>query len=565
DDDARVRGRALVFLCRASPGEQARRTDEWLESREPALVEAALVCRIEQGDEEAAGSAARILGRLVRGSGEEAAPLRAACARALGRVAGLHPLQRHLETLLSDGHPGVVADALRAATATPRIDLLPSILPHLEDGETRPLARRALAAFGEGGVAHLSASLRDPELPIEVRRWIPGAFLEIGTPAAYRALVEGLPTLSTGRHRLYALKALNKLRRRRPDWAVPVETVRDELQRELAMAYDLERQIAVVESARRSGEAPDRTATPYEQALRYAATSTVERAFRLQGLLYPPQTMYFAYAGLAEGDTTYSAHALELLEISLERGDAARLIPLIDPDFSPAGRAEQGSRWYDLEGGDLAEDLERLFEGGEPWLQAYGVALAADTYRERLGPELERLSAGGPPLVRPLARRATRSEEEGDMALTSVEKAAALRNAELLGELGADDLLQLAAVAEEREFDKGETLFYEGEEGDYLYVLLDGRIRVEREDREVFVAVPGDTIGTFSILDRRPRSAGAVALASTRTLAIHRADMGQILADNYPLVERIFDYLTGIIREMNERVYSRGGRDDDVG
>lgn len=559
DDPApRVRGRALAFLVRSGSDEHERTIEEWLESGEPALVEAALVVRIERGDEEAVGRVGRLLGRLVRQAGEEAAPLRAACARALGRVRGLHPLQRHLETLLADGHPDVVREALGAVAASPRLDLVPSVLPHLQSGDTRPLARRALARFGEAIVPWLSAAMRDPDLPGEVRRWIPGAFVEIGTPAAYRALVESLPTLMAGRHRLYALKALNKLRRRRPTWAVPAEPVREELERELSSAYDLERQIVVAADARDSGAVPDEAGRLYEDALRHAAESAIERAFRLQGLLYSPQTIYFAYAGLTEGDTTHSAHALELLETSLGREDAARLLPLIDPDLSPDRRAELGGAWYDLPRRDLVEDLERVFESGEPWLQAYAVPLAAEVALERLGPQLERLASTGPEPVRALARRATRPEEVDDMAMTVVEKAAALRRAEILGELGAGDLLQLASVAEERDFDDGEPLFYEGEEGDYLYVVLDGGITVEHDGQEVFRAGPGDTIGTFSILDRRPRSAGAVAVGTVRTLSLHRADMGQVLADNYTLVERIFEYLTGIIREMNERVYSRG-------
>lgn len=563
DDDPGVRGRAMVFLGRTDGDVDDDRIDAWLESAEPALVEAALVLRIEGGDPEAVGRAGRALGRLVRGAGEEAAPLRAACARALGRVRSLHPLQRHLETLLADGHPDVTADALGAVARSPRKDLIPSVLPHLEDGATRSLARRALAAFGDEGVPHLSASMRDPDLSGDVRRWLPGAFVEIGTPAAYRSLVEALPTLGAGRHRLYALKALNKLRRRRPTWAVPEEPVREELDRELAVAYDLERQIVVAERARVAGSVPDEPGRLYAEALRNAALSAIERAFRLQGLLYPPKTIYFAYAGLTEGDTTHSAHALELLETSLDRRDAARLLPLIDPDLSPARRAEVGGAWYDLPERDFEEDLERVLETGEPWLQAYGVALAAEAAPERLGPEIERLAASGPASVRPLARLASRPEEGDDMAMTVVEKAAALRRAEILGELGAEDLLQLAAVAEERDFGDGEALFYEDEEGDYLYVLLEGDVTVDHAGQEVFRATAGDTIGTFSILDRRPRSAGAVAVGPVRTLALHRADMGQVLADNYTLVERIFEYLTGIVREMNERVYSRGGRADE--
>ena len=88
-----------------------------------------------------------------------------------------------------------------------------------------------------------------------------------------------------------------------------------------------------------------------------------------------------------------------------------------------------------------------------------------------------------------------------------------------------------------------------------MYLVLEGRIRIEVGGREVAVTVAGKSTGEFSILDRRPRSASARAIENTRTLAIHRADMAQILADNYSLVEGMFSYFTGIIRNMNDELF----------
>jgi CRP-like cAMP-binding protein len=183
------------------------------------------------------------------------------------------------------------------------------------------------------------------------------------------------------------------------------------------------------------------------------------------------------------------------------------------------------------------------------------VGLAEAEFPRQLAPELERLAASGDPVVRTLARRAIEADGENGMAMSSVERAAALRQVDLFGGLAADDLLQIASVAEERTFEAGDYLFYEGEEGDYMYLVLDGRIRIEVGGREVAVIGAGKSTGEFAILDRRPRSASARAIDDTRTLAIHRADMAQILADNYSLVEGMFSYFTGIIRNMNEELF----------
>ncbi len=88
-----------------------------------------------------------------------------------------------------------------------------------------------------------------------------------------------------------------------------------------------------------------------------------------------------------------------------------------------------------------------------------------------------------------------------------------------------------------------------------MYLVLEGRIRIEVGGSEVAVIGAGKSTGEFAILDRRPRSASARAIEDTRTLAIHSADMGQILADNYSLVEGLFSYFTGIIRNMTEELF----------
>jgi AAA family ATP:ADP antiporter len=408
DPDPRVRSRAVLLLTRVEWNGRLADIEGWLESGNEYLIEAALTAMLLDEDPARRERAARAISRLVRQVGELGLPARVAVPRALGRIPGKDPLQRHLETLLSDGHPQVVDAAIASAGAVTRRDLIPALLPHLEPRRTRPAARRALAAYGEAAIPDLAAALRDPELALEIRRWLPGVFAEIGTRAAYRALLEGLPAITIGRHRHYALKALNKMRRRHPRWVISIEMIRAEIDRELATAYDAERMLTTLERERSSGELPGLPAEALRNALSYLAETTIERAFRLQGLFYSPQTIYFAYTGLTAGRTAYAAHALELLETALNREDAAHILPLIDPDVTPERRVEIGRQWYPLKDQGLAEDLEEIFHSGEPWLQAYAAALAIEVFPERLGPELERLAASGAALVRPLARREAR-------------------------------------------------------------------------------------------------------------------------------------------------------------
>jgi CRP/FNR family transcriptional regulator len=57
---------------------------------------------------------------------------------------------------------------------------------------------------------------------------------------------------------------------------------------------------------------------------------------------------------------------------------------------------------------------------------------------------------------------------------------AALRQVELFSALDEQVLVQIAAVARPRDYDRGELLFVEGEQGDALLVIVSGSVTVFR-------------------------------------------------------------------------------------
>ena len=72
---------------------------------------------------------------------------------------------------------------------------------------------------------------------------------------------------------------------------------------------------------------------------------------------------------------------------------------------------------------------------------------------------------------------------------------------------------------------RGDGLFDEGDEGDRLYVVLDGKIKLTRtatDGRENLLSVlgPGEMFGELSLFDPRPRTASAVAVTDARLAAL---------------------------------------------
>ena len=93
-----------------------------------------------------------------------------------------------------------------------------------------------------------------------------------------------------------------------------------------------------------------------------------------------------------------------------------------------------------------------------------------------------------------------------------------------------DPLLdRLAVHAQWRAYPRGETIFSQGDEGDALYGVVSGRVRISTtspEGREVFLNImePGDAFGEIAVIDGLPRTAGAVALDAARLISIGRSE-----------------------------------------
>ena len=101
----------------------------------------------------------------------------------------------------------------------------------------------------------------------------------------------------------------------------------------------------------------------------------------------------------------------------------------------------------------------------------------------------------------------------------------ALEPGSFLAELTPAEREELAARGRVRDFDRGETLFIEGEEPGWVAVLLQGRVKAcsYRElGGETLLAVrgPGALLGEVAAIDGLPRSATVTALEPVRALAV---------------------------------------------
>src|SRR5437763_3446382 len=139
--------------------------------------------------------------------------------------------------------------------------------------------------------------------------------------------------------------------------------------------------------------------------------------------------------------------------------------------------------------------------------------------------------------------------------------------------LSAAEMKLLATFSTEERFREGSQVFREGEKGDKLYIVLDGRVRISKfipgvGEEALTVLDRGDFFGEMALIDDKARSADAKAHEGDATvLSIDRATLNEILSMDPNASLQFLNLLCRMIsrrlREINEKIvqwkYMSGG------
>jgi CRP/FNR family transcriptional regulator, cyclic AMP receptor protein len=85
-----------------------------------------------------------------------------------------------------------------------------------------------------------------------------------------------------------------------------------------------------------------------------------------------------------------------------------------------------------------------------------------------------------------------------------------------------ESLGRLLKLSKIRQYDRGECIIREGDQDPWLYFLLSGKVRVEKEGVEIFqINKIGDLFGEMRVVDNSSRSASIYAETPATCLAIN--------------------------------------------
>lgn len=79
------------------------------------------------------------------------------------------------------------------------------------------------------------------------------------------------------------------------------------------------------------------------------------------------------------------------------------------------------------------------------------------------------------------------------------------------------------------DYSAGESVFSVGDPGDYLAVLVSGRVEISKGEKTLSVVDPGSMFGELGIIDHKPRIASAIAIHQSRVAEIREGQFAGLL------------------------------------
>jgi CRP/FNR family transcriptional regulator, cyclic AMP receptor protein len=132
-----------------------------------------------------------------------------------------------------------------------------------------------------------------------------------------------------------------------------------------------------------------------------------------------------------------------------------------------------------------------------------------------------------------------------------------VRKAPLFAALNDEAAKALMESMTSSHLERGDILFREGDQGDRLYVIGEGKIKLgltSVDGRENLLAVlgPGEMFGELSLFDPGPRTATATAIAETQLIALGHEDLDSFLRGRPAVAKNLLTALARRLRRTNE-------------
>ncbi|HEX8968810.1 MAG TPA: cyclic nucleotide-binding domain-containing protein [Chloroflexota bacterium] len=139
-----------------------------------------------------------------------------------------------------------------------------------------------------------------------------------------------------------------------------------------------------------------------------------------------------------------------------------------------------------------------------------------------------------------------------------------LGSMDLFAELPDTELARIARLLKEHKVSENDVIFSQGDAGDALYIVLQGRVRIATTDqfgRERVLAFygPGEFFGDMSVLTGAPRSATVTASTDVRLLQLRKDDFDVLVSTSVGIMRAMMRVMVERQAALNTRLTQEVG------
>jgi len=225
------------------------------------------------------------------------------------------------------------------------------------------------------------------------------------------------------------------------------------------------------------------------------------------------------------GSGIHTSYALEIMDVQLPTEWKKLVMPLLE-GLSPRERNERFSMLF-LQAKQSPEECLRAIIENEHlsfWVRACAVYTSAN-------------------FALPIRK--------GDNTmLSTVEKVLILKTVPMFSQTPDNVLVDVANLLEQVDVSENETIFREGDVGDNMYVILDGKVRVHNDEHLVNYLGEREVFGEMALLDPEPRSASVTALEETRLFRLNQGSFYKLMEERPEVAMGIIQILTARLRNV---------------
>ena len=137
---------------------------------------------------------------------------------------------------------------------------------------------------------------------------------------------------------------------------------------------------------------------------------------------------------------------------------------------------------------------------------------------------------------------------------STLEKAMILKSVDLFASIPSQELIRVAQIAEEEEYQTDTSLCKEGDYGDCMYIIANGKVKVHKGDRTLVELEKGAFVGDMALLDQEPRSADLTTSLETTLLKISQDAFYELMSSNFEIMNGILKIISSRLREAQAKI-----------